>query len=318
MKQTRQLRIYRPTCEALESRTVAAVAHASLIHVTLVQSIAPAAAVHAGAQATNPVALTELGPGATYQGQDGGLYGGGSNEPPQALVDAAMAAAAKIQPLNAAGKTAPNGRIGVLAIGQSTTRQWFSAFQAMARELRPRLIFVNAGQDGVVAQNWASQTQPWSTASSVVRASGLSKAQVQVLILDSARIHTWTDGNLERQIQAYRKNLARIVAIAKSNFRNLRLVYIMPFHFAGFAGVANATREPYAFQQAFGIRRLILGKTQGSPALLWGPYVFSNTTDPSYYYDGIHFTARGRRAMANLTWDFLNNDPAAQRWLWNV
>jgi hypothetical protein len=51
-------------------------------------------------------------------------------------------------------------------------------------------------------------------------------------------------------------------------------------HYAGFAGAINATREPYAYQQEFGIRRLILEKGQGQPVLLWGPYVFSNTMDP--------------------------------------
>ena len=318
MNRTRKLRTCWPTCEALELRAVAAVSHASVIDIALVASIAPAAALDVRAKTTDLVSLSDLGLGATYQGQEGGLYGGGSNAPPEAVVNSAMAAAAKIQPLTATGKTAQNRHIGVLAIGQSTTRQWFSTFQAMAREHRPRVVFVNGGQDGVVSQNWATQAQPWSTAFNTVRASGLSKAQVQVLILDSARIHTWRDGNLERQIQAYRNDLAKIVAIAKSNFRNLRLVYIMPFHYAGFAGVINATREPYAYQQAFGIRRLILATGRESPVLLWGPYVFSNTTDPSYYYDGIHFTARGRRAMANLTWNFLKSDQAAQRWLWNV
>ena len=47
--------------------------------------------------------LTELGDG-KYKGQDGGLYGGGRNEPPKLQLEAAMGEAAKIEPLDANGK----------------------------------------------------------------------------------------------------------------------------------------------------------------------------------------------------------------------
>jgi hypothetical protein len=135
------------------------------------------------------------------------------------------------------------------------------------------------------------------------------------MILDSARIETWKDGGLEGQIRAYRADLAKIVARAKSSFPNLQLVYVMPFHYAGFAGIGNATREPYAYQEQFGIRRLILSQVTGRPVLVWGPYVFSNTMDPSYYYDGIHFSGRGRQAMATLSWQFFQNNSSINRWL---
>jgi hypothetical protein len=95
-----------------------------------------------------------------------------------------------IQPLYRGGRPAAAGRIGVVAIGQSTTKQWFPAFQAMGRSLQPCVVFVNAGQDGMVAQNWASQAAPWSAAIRAAGATGLSRAQVQVLIVDVIRIHS--------------------------------------------------------------------------------------------------------------------------------
>ena len=122
---------------------------------------------------------------------------------------------------------------------------------------------------------------------------------------------------MQGQIDAYSRNLARIVAVAKSRFPNLRLVYFMPFHYAGYARAARAIREPYAYQQEFGIRQEILDHGQGSPVLLWGPYVFADTMNPAYYYDGIHFSPEGRQAMASLTWQFFQTDPAAQVWLWD-
>jgi hypothetical protein len=204
-----------------------------------------------------------------------------------------------------------------LAIGQSTTKQWFPSFQRLARSLQPRVVFADAGQDGMVAQSWASQAAPWSAAIRAAGASGLSRAQVQVLMVDVIRIRSWTDGGLDGQIRASRNTLARIVAVAKSRFPNLQLVYLMPFHYAGYASTSRAIREPYAYQQQFGIRQLILDQGGSSPVLLWGPYIYGDTMNPADYYDGIHFSPEGRQVMASLTWKFFQSDPAAQRWLWD-
>src|SRR5262249_31128151 len=55
------------------------------------------------------VPLTELAGEARYKGQDGGLYGGGRNEPPEGQQRAAMAAAGRIRPLDAQGRPSPDG-----------------------------------------------------------------------------------------------------------------------------------------------------------------------------------------------------------------
>src|SRR5262245_8287054 len=109
-------RACRPLCESLESRTVATASHVGLIHAALAHRI-PHAVALARSEALGPIPLTELSPGESYQGQDGGLYGAGSNQPSQALSDAAMAASARIQPLDRTGRPAAGGRIGVLTIG---------------------------------------------------------------------------------------------------------------------------------------------------------------------------------------------------------
>jgi hypothetical protein len=317
MIRMRGSRDHGPVYELLESRTVATASHAGSILAELAHHIPHVAAEHARIESDGLIPLTEIGPGMSYEGQAGGLYGGGSNQPSPSLLDAALASAGGIQPLNGLGKPSAAGRIGVVTIGQSTTDQWFPYFQAMARPLRPRVDFVNAGQNGAVAQSWAAQATPWDAAIQVVGRSGLSRAQVQVLIVDTIRIHSWTDGNLQGQIAAYSNNLNRIVAVAKSHFPDLRLVYIMPFHYAGYASDARAIREPYAYQQEFGIRQAILDQGEGSPVLLWGPYVFADTMNPAFYYDGIHFSPEGRQVMASLTWQFFQTDPAAQGWLWD-
>src|ERR1035438_3068808 len=75
--------------------------------------------------------LTELGT-ARYKGEDGGLYGGGKNEPPAAHAAAARKQSAKIVPRDPDGKPAKDGKIGVLSVGMSNTTMEYSVFKRLA------------------------------------------------------------------------------------------------------------------------------------------------------------------------------------------
>src|SRR6185437_7457324 len=94
-----------PLFESLESRTVASVSPAGLIRPGLAHRV-PHAVALAPSDAVGPIPLTAFGPGATYQGQEGGLYGAGSNQPSPSLLDAAQSASARIQPLDRRGRPA--------------------------------------------------------------------------------------------------------------------------------------------------------------------------------------------------------------------
>src|SRR5205823_492737 len=68
----------------------------------------------AGPQRKAPEHLTplcDLGASGHYEGEDGGLYGKGSNTPPEKARKAAEAELAKIQPLDPNGVPAAQGRI---------------------------------------------------------------------------------------------------------------------------------------------------------------------------------------------------------------
>jgi len=80
---------------------------------------------------TGLVPLTEMGT-AKYKGEDGGLYGGGRNEPPAAHAAAARKQSAEILPRDADGKPAKDGKIGVLSVGMSNTTMEYSAFKRLA------------------------------------------------------------------------------------------------------------------------------------------------------------------------------------------
>ena len=124
----------------------------------------------------------------------------------------------------------------------------------------------------------------------------------------------WESRAADRRLSA---DLARIVGVAKTHYPNLQLVYFLPFHDTQFVGPHRMLREPFTYQLGFGIRQLVQTQGTGSPVLLWGPYVWAAMSNPSFFYDGIHFTHAGRAEMASLMWSFLQQDPVAGRWLWS-
>lgn len=78
------------------------------------------------------VPLSDMPASARYKGQDGGLYGQGRNEPPEAHLAAAVRQAAAIAPLDADGQPAANGKIVLISVGMSNTTQEFSRFVQLA------------------------------------------------------------------------------------------------------------------------------------------------------------------------------------------
>lgn len=109
--------------------------------------------------------LTEMTATDRYKDQDGGLYGGGKNEPPEAHQSAAKAQTAKIVPLNADGTPratpakAPGatGKVVMVSIGMSNTTGQFSAFKERADKdpkKSPNLVLVDGAQGGCPAILW--------------------------------------------------------------------------------------------------------------------------------------------------------------------
>jgi ribosome assembly protein YihI (activator of Der GTPase) len=94
-----------------------------------------------------------------YKGQDGGLYGGGKNEPPEKHLQAAMQQAKLIRPLDADGKSSDDGKIVLISVGMSNTTQEFSTFVRLANadsEKSPNVVIVDGAQGGQTANVWAN------------------------------------------------------------------------------------------------------------------------------------------------------------------
>lgn len=128
--------------------------------------------------------LTDLGAEGRYEGQDGGLYGGGRNTPPDALLAAAERQLAQIRPLDAAGQPAADGIIGFVSLSMSNATQEFSHFKRVADASplkHPRVTIVDCAQGGQAMAEWApADALPWKVTRERLAAARVTPAQVQV------------------------------------------------------------------------------------------------------------------------------------------
>ncbi len=286
--------------------------------------------------------LTELGTG-KYKGEDGGLYGGGVNEPPKTHLDAAMKEAAKIRPLDAEGKQSANGKIGLLSVGMSNTTMEYSRFKQLA-DADPakskEVVIIDGAQGGQTAMRWADAKSPlWQKLDERLAAAGLSARQIQVAWMKQAEAGPAQYGDFPKHAKQLQENLVKDLANLKEKFPNLRIVYLSSRIYAGYA-TTGLNPEPYAYEEAFAMRWLIQDQVAGkselnydaargpvkSPLLLWGPYLWADGETPrkadGLIYkredlsdkDGTHPAESARTKVANQLLNFLKTDATAKGW----
>ncbi len=136
------------------------------------------------------VPLTEMTAKDKYKGEDGGLYGGGKNEPPQSHQAAAKKELAKIVPLDAEGKPSKDGKIVLLSMGMSNTSQEFLLFKKIADadpQKSSRLVIVDGAQHSRDAAAWATGRgrgrDVWPELQKRLKQADVTPAQVQTLWL---------------------------------------------------------------------------------------------------------------------------------------
>src|SRR5690348_17547401 len=95
--------------------------------------------------------LTEMMADDLYQGEEGGLYGGGKNVPPAEHQAAARRETAQIVPRDRQGKPSLDGKIVLISISMSNWTQEFSVFKEIADKdpaKSPRVTIVDCAQGG--------------------------------------------------------------------------------------------------------------------------------------------------------------------------
>jgi hypothetical protein len=284
--------------------------------------------------------LSEMTASDRYQGEDGGLYGGGKNTPPAAHERAAQAELARIRPLGPDGEPAADGRIVFISISMSNATQEFSLFKQMAdadSAKSPRVTIIDCAQGDQAMAEWASLTaRPWTVAEQTIANAKCTPRQVQVAWIKLA--NKGPRGSLEEHGKKLQRDTTAVIQNAKAHFPNLRVVYLGSRIYAGYA-TTGLNPEPYAYESAFVVRWLIQGQIKGAddlnydaskgavkaPLLLWGPYFWADGTKPretdklvwkreDLAGDGTHPSQSGRRKVAQLLLDFFKIDALAKTW----
>jgi len=278
-----------------------------------------------------------------YKGQDGGLYGGGKNEPPEKHLQAAMRQAKLVQPLDAQGKPSEDGRIVLISVGMSNTTQEFSAFGRLANddsEKSPKVVIVDGAQGGMTADIWANPgvRNPWEVLDQRLRQGGVTAEQVQVAWVKQALPGPERLGDFPRHAEVLKGHMVGLLNNLKEKFPNVRIAYLSSRIYAGYA-TTHLNPEPYAYESAFVVRWLIQDQIKGesslnfdsqkgaakSPVLLWGPYLWADGEKArkiddliwkpeDLRSDGTHPSDNGRRKVAELLLRFMKNDPTAKMW----
>ncbi|HEV8292217.1 MAG TPA: hypothetical protein VGP94_09850, partial [Tepidisphaeraceae bacterium] len=231
------------------------------------------------------VPLTELAK-RQYKGFEGGLYPDGKNQRPEAHEKSGVLLAKQIKPLNAQGMPSEQGKIVLLSIGMSNTTQEFSAFMRLAQgegEKNPKLVIVDGAQGGMTAArisnpDEAAGTRFWATVDDRLKASNVSRAQVQVAWIKEA--DAGPTAAFPKHAQILEEELEKVVRLMHERFANLKIVYVSSRIYGGYAK-SRLNPEPFAYESGFAVKWLIEKQIKGDrdlkePWLSWGPYLWAN------------------------------------------
>ncbi|MCL1909806.1 MAG: DUF3106 domain-containing protein [Kiritimatiellaeota bacterium] len=300
---------------------------------------------YAPAQNTPPApahpltALTDFG-ATTFQGKKGGLYPDGSNERPAAHNTEGLRIANAIKPLDANGKPDDaNGRIVWLSIGMSNTAQATQAFFAQVRnlpELNPKLELVDGAFGGQAINQINRPDAPYwnNVAAQRLKPRGLTPGQVQIVWYKQAEMGP-TETDFVKYTAELKSKYADVVRILKREYPNLKIVYMSPRSYGGYAKT-KLNPEPFAWYTGWTIKFLIedqingaaglrfTGENAPAPWLAWGPYLWAdgekaNANGLSYSAsdfgaDGTHPSETGARKIGAEMLRFFTTDETAKPW----
>jgi hypothetical protein len=283
-----------------------------------------------------------------YKGEDGGLYGGGNNEPPAAHRAAHLKESEKIRPLDANGQPSTDGKIGLIAIGFSNTSIESEDFKRAAdadSQKSPRVVIVNGAIGGRSAAMWAwdgaallppveqqrldqemdvlhlpksnRRSSPgldrdtWPTLAKRIEAAGLSPQQVQVCWLKQVEANPKPLGEFPAHARALEADMTAMLNIARRLYPNLRIAYLSSRTFGGWSGRESGSPEPYAYESGLGTRWLVQSQIHGNPQLNYDP-ARGEVKSPLVLW-GPYLWAQGSvpRKLDGLVWS--ENDVRADR-----
>jgi hypothetical protein len=296
-------------------------------------------AAHPARESTGLIPLPDLGQG-MYHGEQGGLYPGGLNTPPPAHLEAGLAMAKQIVPLDSDGHPSRNGKIVMISIGMSNTTMKYRAFMKLAAEqtdLNPKMVLVDGAQGSQVGWITAKPNSPfWEVVAQRLKAAGVTAAQVQAAWMLQA--NPGPRAGFPAEMKELQSNIIATLHNMHDKFPNLKVTYLSSRTYAGYA-TSPLNPEPYAYENGFAVKWTIKDQLDGKPDMnydpakgpvvapwvAWGPYLWAdgvkgNKSGLSYVredytdQDGTHPTASGQAKVAARLLEFMKTDPTSKRW----
>lgn len=298
------------------------------------------AKAHPARESTGLIPLPDLGV-ASYQGEQGGLYPGGSNQTPPAHLAAGLRLASQIVPLDRDGHPSANGRIAMCSIGMSNTTQESRSFLLKVlptnHSVNSKFLFIDCAQGAQTANKIADPNLPyWKTVQARLRDAEVTAPQVQIVWVKEANPSP-TQPFLEHT-KMMQRNMVDVLHNLHDKFPNLKIAYLSSRIYGGWAG-SPLNPEPWAYEEGFSMKWLIADQIAGNPELNydpakgavrapwieWGPYLWADglkgRKDGKVIWkredlgpDGTHPSLSGREKVAGLLMDFLKNDPTSRAW----
>lgn len=283
-----------------------------------------------------------------YKGEEGGLYGGGSNVPPPGHLAVALKAAEDVVPRGPDGEPSESGVIGLLSVGFSNARDEFAGFGEVLQldsGVAPALRLVNGAQSHMGSAAWADGSgkhgDPWPLMQQKVSEAELTPAQIQVVWMKTAPRLPATLGEFPEHAELTKVEFQTVLTRLANGFPNLKIVYLSSRVYAGYA-TTQLSPEPYAYEQAFAVRWVIQDQIRGNPALncypdrgkpvapvlLWGPYLWANGKQgrksdrlawnrEDFTADGTHPSRIGAYKVARMMHNFFRHDSTTKPWFLN-
>lgn len=277
--------------------------------------------------------INDLGQ-SSYQGFQGGLYPGGRNASPPSHDAIGESIAKHIDPLNLAGiRDTVAGKIVFALIGPSWINLVAPHFDAVAAEhanlLHPSLQIVNLGRGGKTIVELADPNDGyWTTwVPNTLAGAGLSTAQVQAgWILEGERDMPGVFPASAQKSQLYWE---AAIANARAVLPNLKMLWLSPPAYMGYAQPPLSVGEPSYGEQGFVVKWLVEKYINGGlprlPFLKCGFYPWSDGAKPratddfqwncpqDVIPDGIHSSQIGSEKLARAMFKLLMRDPCASR-----
>jgi len=283
------------------------------------------------------IPLTDLGAG-TYQGEQGGLYPGGSNVPPKAHVDAGLQQARLVVPRDKDGKPSADGKIVFLSIGFSNPNMEFPTFIRRAHreaDLNPSMLMVNGCVGSRASSEQADpQSRYWEEVSQRLSAAGVTAQQVQALWIKEVIPGAEGFPGKAKELTA---NIEATLRVVHNRFPNSRLAYLSSRTYGGWTELGGSP-EPGAYETGFAVKWAVSDQLAAKPELNydpakgavvapwveWGPYFWTDGVkgrkDGMVYLredvqaDGLHPSPKGQAKVAELLLKFFREDPTARAW----